>query len=78
MGSSDVMENIGEMSRHRDVNGRRANCQDRLSFPLRRSRDALATTHADPQTGLRNLRNRSKEEPIRRVRLALARPYRAP
>jgi hypothetical protein len=71
------MENIGEMSRHRDVNGRGANCQDRLFFPLRRSRDALATTHADPkwvygisETGLRKNR-------FVRDRLALPRPYRA-
>ena len=30
MPSSDVMDSIGEMPRHTDVNGRRTICQDRI------------------------------------------------
>ena len=39
MRSSDVMDNIGEMPRHGDVNGRRTICQDRALHSPRRPRD---------------------------------------
>ena len=57
MRSRDVMGNIGEMPRQRDVNGYATICQERALPSPRRLGDKKETA----PNGLRNLRNRSNE-----------------